>query len=388
MFGSNQDLKSIYSPGVMLAAPVRRAAGDPVSVGFIGAGSVLWAYLQMLDRLVSRGLAQAGPICARRPETWDRIRSRRPAAELVADPEEILLAEVEVVVILTPPASHAELARRALEHGKHALVEKPLAASRTEGVELVRLALSSNLHLVAAPFVHLAPTFRALWTEIADGAIGRVHTARGLYGVPPPDWNTWMVEVGPVVDLGVYNLKSLTSLLGPIVEVTAAETTASGRRVAGGVPDVIHVIARHASGTLSSVVASWEIHAYDRPALELYGTEGTANLLGDDWDPRGIRIYRSTERAWRERESVDPTWLWTDGLRDLVAAVLEGRAPIGNIDQDLHLLEVMQAARMAASERATIPVTSTFEAFDLRLRPDELSARHVHDHTRPPDEQR
>ena len=366
----------------------------PVRVGFIGAGSVLWAYLQMLDRLVPRGLAQAGPICARREETRDRVRSRRPGAHLVADPMEVLQSDVDVVVVLTPATSHPELARLALEHGKHVLVEKPLAGSRAEGAALADLARDGGLRLVAAPFVHLAPTFRALWTEITDGAIGRVHTARGLYGVAPPDWNTWMYEVGPLVDLGIYNLKSLTSLFGPVVEVTAAETTATatrsvaGARVDGGVPDVIHVIARHEQGALSSVIASWEIHGYRRPALELYGTEGTANLLGDDWDPRGYQIFRTTERSWREVEPFDPTWLWTDGLRDLVAAVLEGRAPVGNIEQDLHLLEVVDAARTAASERAAMPVISRFDPIDLRLGTDESPPAHVHDHTRPPEEQR
>jgi predicted dehydrogenase len=365
-----------------------------VGVGIVGGGSVLWAYLQMLDRLVPRGFARAGPICARRPETRDRIRSRRPDADLVADPEEILRADVDVVVVLTPAASHAELARLALEHGKHVLVEKPFAGSRGEGVELAALAHARGLHLLAAPFVHLAPTFRALWSELADGAIGQVHTARGLYGVPPPDWNTWMSEVGPLVDLGIYNLKSLTSLLGPVAEVTAAETKAratrsvDGRRVGGAAADVFHLIARHEAGALSSIVASWEIHAYRRPALELYGTEGAANLLGDDWDPRGYRIYRSAEASWREVDALDPTWLWTDGLRELVTAVREERAPIGNIEQDIHLLDVIEAARRAASERVAVPVTSRFQPADLRLRCDEIHTGHLHDHTRAPEDQR
>ena len=60
------------------------------------------------------------------------------------------------------------------------LVEKPFAGSLEEGAELAELARERDLHLVAAPFVHLAPTFRALWTEITDGVIGRVHSARGV----------------------------------------------------------------------------------------------------------------------------------------------------------------------------------------------------------------
>ena len=290
-------------------------------------------------------------------------------------------------MILTSAGSHAELASLALDHGKHILVEKPFAGSPTEGAELAGLARARDCHLVAAPFVHLAPTFRALWSEITDGAIGSVHTARGLYGAPPPDWNTWMHEEGPLGDLGIYNLKSVTTLLGPVEEVVAAEA-ATGSSDAGRVPDVVHLIARHETGAVSSVVAGWEIHAYRRPGLELYGTEGTANLVGDDWDPRGYQIFRTEERSWREIGSLDPTWLWTDGLRDLVVAIREGRAPVANIEQDLHLLEVLEAARRSASEHATVHIMSRFEPIDLRLEPDRASLGHIHDHTRSPDEQR
>jgi predicted dehydrogenase len=356
----------------------------PVRVGFIGAGSVLWAYLQLIDRLAPRGIASAGPIAARRADRRDRILTRRPGAELVATAEEVVDSDVEVVAILTSADSHADLARLSLERGKHVLVEKPLARSREEGVALATLARERRRHLVAAPFVHLAPTFRGLWSEVVDGAIGRVHTARGLYGVPTPDWNEWMVDVGPLVDLGMYNLKSLTSLLGPVTEVVAAgEAIDTGRT-----HDVTQVIVRHESGALSSVVASWQVHAYRRPALELYGSEGTANLLGDDWDPRGYEIYRAEDRYWREVESTDPTWLWTDGLRELVAAVGEDRPPLANIEQDLHVLEVVEAAMLAASSGRVVTVGSRFEPLDLRLRTGDGAGGHMHDRTRSPEEQR
>ena len=151
---------------------------------------------------------------------------------------------------------------------------------------------------------------------------------------------------------------------------------------------MIHLTIRHEQGALSSVFASWEIHDYRRPALELYGTEGTANLLGDDWDPRGYQLYRADDRAWREVDAVDPTWLWTDGLRELVEALREGRDPVTNLEQDMHLLEVLDAARRSAAGRAAVALTSRFERVDLRVTRDALGVGHIHDHTRPPEEQR
>lgn len=366
----------------------------PPGVGIIGAGNVLPAYLQVLDRLVPRGLAREGPICARRTETWAELLRRRPGAQLATDAREVVEADIDVVVVLTPPASHAELARLALEHGKHVVVEKPFAESREEGEALARLAAARNLHLLAAPFVQLSPTLRAFWTIVGDGALGHVHSARALYGNAGSHWTTWYHSggPGPLGEAGIYNLKSLTALLGPVVEVLAAEAIAVEMREVRGVelanpdPDVSHVVLRHAEGALSSVVSSQAIQRYRRPALELYGTEGTANLLGDDWDPRGFEVWRNAGGSWEEHDAIEPTWLWADGLREVLSSIRDGRPPLASLEHDLHLLDVIAAARESVANRASVSVDSSFAALDLRL---ELPSRieHLHDHTRPSDEQ-
>src|SRR2546426_2173772 len=89
----------------------------PITVGIIGAGNVIWAYFQVLDRLIPRGLARMGPVCARRQETWHDLQTRRPGIQLVADPAEVLQSDVDVALIITPPKSHSSLVRLALEHG-------------------------------------------------------------------------------------------------------------------------------------------------------------------------------------------------------------------------------------------------------------------------------
>jgi len=370
---------------------------SPVKVGIIGAGNVLWAYLQALDRLVPRGYACEGPICARRREVWPDLRSKRPGIRLVADAIEVLESGVEVVVIITSPESHAALVRLALERGKHVVVEKPLASTRTEAELLAHLAAERGLRLLAAPFVQLSPTFRVLWGQIRDGVIGQVHSARGLYGNAGSTWASWYHEgkVGPVGDLGIYNLKSLTALLGPVTEIMAAESTAvktrrvRDREMADPDPDVSHVILRHHTGALSSVVSSHAIQHYRRPGLELYGTEGTANLLGDDWDPRGFEIWRNDAGHWEEYEAIEATWLWTDGLNEMVMSLRQGRNPLSELTHDLHLLDILEAIRKAVAENEAIPVTSRFHPLDLQPEAfeDRADRHHLHDHTRPADEQ-
>jgi predicted dehydrogenase len=365
----------------------------PVRVGILGAGNVLPAYLQALDRLIPRGLATLGPVWARRRELWPKLQALRPGVQLVSTSTEAL-DDIDVVVIITPPASHAELVEQALEHGKHVVAEKPLALTFTEAKRLVDLARDRKLQLLCAPFVQLSPTFRAFWSRIADDAIGRVHAMRGLYGNAGSTWARWYHDgkVGPLAELGIYNLKSLTAIAGPVQEVLAAESTAVGRRqicgeqIQASAPDSCQIIVRHTGGALSSVVASHAIQRYRRPGLEVYGTYGTANLLGDDWDPRGFEVWRNDAALWEEHEPIEPTWLWTDGLRELVLAIREKREPLHNPDHDLHLLEVIEAARLAAAEHTAIPVRSRFSELNLRI-DQGMDRHHLHDHTRPAHEQ-
>jgi predicted dehydrogenase len=348
----------------------------PIGVGVIGAGSCLGEYLVVLDRLIAAGKAVAGPICARRKEAWPTLLERRPAARLVTDPASVAEADVGVIVVITRDDSHADYVRLGLEQGKHVVVERPIAMTLAEARELAELARDRGLHLISGPVVHLSPTLRELWARIRGGAIGRVHAARGLFGGSGFTWAPWLHQVdsgGIFGQVGAYHVKSLTSLLGPVAEVAASvETTVLKPRVVGGVAvedpvsDLSVVTLRHEGGALSSVIASSVLQRYRRPAaLELYGTEGTANLLGEDWAPTGYELWRNEAGCWEVFDAADLTWSWCDGLRDLVEAVDEGRAPLASVEQDLHILEIVEAARSAATGGRAVPVDSGFEPLDL-----------------------
>src|SRR5882724_2627291 len=334
---------------------------DPVSVGFIGAGNVLPAYLQALDRLIPRGEATLGGICARNRRQWKQLRERRPGVALFEHAAELLASNVDVVVIITPPDSHSELARAALAQGKHVLVEKPLASTVREARSLLSLARRRRRLLAAAPFVQQSPTFAFLQQALRGGAIGKIHSARALYGNLGSDWAGWYHDsgLGALAEIGIYNLKSLTVILGPVrsvfhQEVRSARRRRIGRRRLRQVDaDVAHTLLRHAGGALSSIVSSHAIVQYQRPALEFYGSTGTANLHGDDWDPRGVEVWREKRGCWESYPAIEPTWLWTAGLRDLVRAVRSGRAPLVDLGHDPHLIEILAAAgRSSRSHRA------------------------------------
>jgi predicted dehydrogenase len=374
------------------------ARSGPVSVGFIGAGNVLAAYLQALDRLVPRGEAVLGGICARNRRRWPLLRSRRPGVVLYEQVAELLASNVEVVVIVTPPDSHAELARAALTHGKHVLVEKPMAATAREAGSLMSLARRRGRLLVAAPFVQQSPTFAFLHQALHRGAIGKIHSARALYGNLGSDWAGWYHDsgLGALAEIGIYNLKSLTAILGPVDSVFHQETRSartrriSGRRMPKADADVAHTVLRHAGGALSSIVSSHAMVQYERPALEFYGSTGTANLRGDDWDPRGVDIWREERGCWECYPAIEPTWLWTDGLSDLVQAVRSGRPALVDLAHDLHLMEILSAASRSSRSNRPVRIRTSWTGYvppASAMRAASVRKHHLHDHTRPGGEQ-
>jgi predicted dehydrogenase len=367
-----------------------------VEVGFIGAGNVLPAYLQALDRLAARGLAVSGPVVARSERARARLAELRPGVRTLPHVDALLSDEaVELVVVVTPPATHAELVRTLIAAGRHVVCEKPLARDPATAAELFEAAATAGLLLLAAPFVHLNPTFRRLWTLIDEGALGHVHAARAHYGNAGSTWARWYHDdpLGTLADVAIYNLKSLCALLGSVTEVTAAAGTALSQRSVDGAayparhPDTWQLLMRHERDTLASVLASHATLRYRRPALEVYGTTGTANLLGDDWDPHGLEVWRDQRGVWELYEPDDSTWLWTDGLREAVAALHDHRRPLADPDLDVHVLDVIAAAARSAGDRVPAAVASRVGPLAaLRLAKGD-SARYVHDRTRPANEQ-
>lgn len=331
-----------------------------LGIGVIGCGSVFRGpYGGMIDRLQSHGRVHVSAVY-----DIDQGRRHDAAARYAVDPDlaspdaVISNPDVEIVLVLTSMLEHASLTRTALEAGKHVLVEKPLATVLEEAEDLVELARHSPGLLVCAPHILLSPTFRALHTCVRDGQVGRLLSARARYGWAGPWWGEWFYRAGggSLFDLGVYNVTSLCALFGPARRVTAMVGTAiperdvNGKKLSVEADDNAHVLLDFGDARYAVVTTGFTMQRYRSPAIELYGSEGTAQLLGDDWAPEGWELWRNDEGYWRAMPESDPHWQWTDGLRHLVDCIEDGREPLIRPEHAVHALEVMLAAQAAGRD--------------------------------------
>lgn len=357
----------------------------PLRVGVIGCGSALrGSYRKELDRLRLAGRIQPVVACDPKPELADEMRSTRFGfARFTTDPAEVLhAADVDLVLITTGNQLHGSLGAEALRAGKHVLLEKPMSVDLAEARALAELAATAPGILLPAPYVILSPTFQRMWRRIRRGEIGRPLSARALYGWAGPDWSPFFYRPGggALFDLGIYSLTALTGLLGPARRVSAMVGTAVGERVVRGRPmtvqadDNAQVLMEFDGACYAVATTGFTIQRSRTPALEVYGSEGTVQMHGATWSPDGYELWRNARGSWEMFEEEDPSWFWTDGLRHLVECVETGQPPLVRTDHTLHVLEVIEAARVAARDGVHVPIGSTFEPLALEPADGEADA--------------
>lgn len=364
----------------------------PFRLGIIGCGNVLSAYRQAIDLLRLRNLVRVTAACGRENQR-ERVARDLQISNFVTDPQKIIGDDgIDIVLVLTSMVEHGALARAALEAGKHVLVEKPLAVSFDEAKLLIETARRSQRYLLCAPFTVLSPTFQTIARRIRNGDIGKPCSARARYGWSGPWWGEWFYRPGGgcVFDLGVYGLTSLTGLLGPAKRVMAMtgiaipEREVNGRTIRVEAEDNAQIVLDFGEGAFAVVTTGFTLQQYRSPALEVYGTTGVIQMLGDDWDPDGYELWQNAAGAWQLFQETDPDWLWTDGLRHLIDCLCQDAPPIATPEHALHVLEIMVKAQQSGREGRALPIESRFEPLRLSgsRAPAAAAAHWIHDRTR------
>ncbi len=364
--------------GAALAAASRGAWAGPtrkIKVGVIGCGSVSGSYLPHLAASPHVELVSACDIRPERAEAQGEkfaIRNRYPHIDAM-----LAGAEFEMLVDLTDMQEHEHLNRQAIEAGKHVWSEKPMANSLAAGRALLALARDKGVRLWGAPAMVVSPQFAFMARAIGSGQLGRVAAAHADYGHEGPDWSAFFYEEGggSLPDLAVYNLTTLTGLLGPARAVTAMTSVVTPTRTIRDegeirvvAEDNAMVLMDHGNGTISHVQSGFNYfnpHGHDgsgeqRHTIRIVGTAGSMGLVGYDWAPQGVDLATKDRPEYRRQATETGDFVWQMGASLAARSLATGEDLLITPEHALHVLEVIEAARRSQATGRRVELDSTF----------------------------
>lgn len=300
----------------------------PVTVGVVGLGSWGPHFARIFDELPGADLRW---ICDLSPAATLRVRPLVRAARATASVDDLLADEaLDALVIATPPSTHYELARSAVEAGKHVLVETPLALSGEHADDLVHRAERSGRIVMGGHVLVFHPAVRALRDVIDRRELGEVYYVTGQRLGPSPGRR----DENVLWDLGAHDISAVLYLLrDEPVEVSAR----ADAYLQPGVADLVSASLTFATGIRAHVQLSW-LEARRTRRLTVVGSERTAVFDGMDAERR-LTFYGS--------EIVSPLLPQEEPLRveceHFLGLVRSSAEPVAGVREAAAVVNVLEA---------------------------------------------
>ena len=247
-------------------------------MGVIGAGAWGKNHVRTVATLAEAELAG---VCDADPKTREKLTRQYPAAHITGDVAD-LLGRVDAVVIASPAATHARVARQCIEAGKPCLVEKPFALSTGDAEAVAQAAAKHDVPVLTGHLLVFHPAVERLRTLVQTGELGRIYYLYGLrvnLGQVRADQNAlW--------SFGPHDVSVALYLLGE----TPVRVAAHGKSyLQPKVEDVVFLTMEFGSGVLAHVQLSW-LDPHKERKLTVVGA--TKMVVFDDMEAREkLRIY-------------------------------------------------------------------------------------------------
>lgn len=334
----------------------------PIGVAVVGYG--YWGP-NVVRNIVERPELRLVGLCERDPARADSFSSRYRDVPVSSELDMLLLdPRVQAVAIATPPRTHYDLARQALEAGKHVLVEKPLATSVAQAEELIEIARRVDRVLMPGHTFVYSPPVNKVRELINSGELGDVYfitSSRMNLGLYQSD--------GVISDLAPHDLSILLYWLDrPVTHIAAA-----GQSVfQDGVPETAFLTVTFSGGVTANVQISWLAPRKMRQMIvvgskRMVQYEDTSSDESVRIYDRGLDVspaeapatfgeyrltYRSGDIVVPRIEVAEPLGL---ELADFAHAIRTGEEPRSNSRLGLEIVRALEAAHLSM-ERTGDPI--------------------------------
>ena len=293
--------------------------------------------------------------------------------------------EVEIILNLTIPKAHYQVAKLALTNDKHIYSEKPLAINFKDGKDLLKLSKKKKLYIGNAPDTFLGGGIQKSKELVDKKVIGKVHLGNAFFAFPGvqsyhPNPEPWFAkkEGGPVIDMGPYYLTALVNLLGPAQKVSGSIVKGVKKRTIGIGPRKNKTFKVECPTTYLSTITfqnetvvrltlSFDVIAHQKNHIELYGDKGSmivpdpnmfggsvhvCKKLGDKWKEYKtnkmllgkINIRSQSSRA--NESSTNANYRGV-GLAEMAYSIENKKVNKCNGELSLHILDIIQSTMKA-----------------------------------------
>ncbi|MET1052239.1 MAG: Gfo/Idh/MocA family oxidoreductase [Mycetocola sp.] len=296
-------------------------------------------------------------ICSPRPTT---AIAEAPDARLVSDLATVLGdRSVDIVSVCTPTDTHREIAVRALQSGKHVLLEKPIALSIADALAISAAASSSGQTLMVAHVVRFFEGYRRARADVEAGRIGTVLSGRARRLITKPESAWWFDDDrsgGVAVDVGIHDFDQMNLFLGTPVTVTSTATDPLGP---------IETTIEYRSGGIGQVLTHADVPAGApfTSSLNLVGSDGmidydfSAGAPTPGGDAGGVNAYRLSTADGVESATLLSLDHYTRQVEYFLDCVRGGTDPtFSPTASAVRALEVALAARQSLLTGAAVPL--------------------------------
>jgi predicted dehydrogenase len=307
------------------------------------------------------------------------VAAEYPGARVVSSINDLAAApEIDLIVITTPNDTHFPLARKALEAGKHVVVDKPMCETAAEAEELLHVARASGRVFSVFHNRRWDGDFRTVTEIVRQGLLGNLHEFESHFDRFKPQLkpNSWKEEPGPgtgmLFDLGTHLIDQALTLFGMPERLFA---DIRSQRPGSRIDDQFEVILDY--GTLKATLKCGTMVREKPPRFHLLGDLGAFVKYG--MDPQEARLLAMQHPRWSPTLGVDPEADWgllhTEvngllfkgkvetltgdyaGYYRNVAAAIHGEEPLAvKPEQVLKLMKVLELARQSNRQGCWLPV--------------------------------
>jgi predicted dehydrogenase len=335
---------------------------NPTTIGVIGCG--YWGP-NLLRNFAENEVAHLSWMCDVDTKRLETLGRRYPSARTTTDGTELFDdPQLAAVVIATPVSTHFNFAKRALEAGKHVLVEKPFTASVAEAEELIELAERNRLALMVDHTFIYTGAVRKIKEVVKSGELGdllyfdSVRVNLGLF----------QRDINVVWDLAPHDL----AIMDYIIDRQPLEVTATGScHVERGIENIAYVMLRFSDEFIAHFHFNWLSPVKIRRTL----IAGSSKMIVyDDIEPtEKIRIYDKGVMVTQREEAADKeaayqtlvsyrtgdVWVpkldSTEALHyvccEFLSAIREKRRPVTDGHSGLRVVRLLEAAQASISQQ-------------------------------------